>query len=349
MQNRLTNVKLKHVVQVGKIIFAISLIILVCLFVVVVVLFGWQAVFGPRIRPLTDRKFAAQSAASLERGQYLVEAVAHCTHCHSELDWDTPGTPPQPGKELAGRVWTLQGMPWLVSPNLTPDSETGAANWTDDMFARAIREGIGHDGRALFPTMPYQSYRYMSDEDVASIITYIRTVKPVRNILPKIKIPFPTNRLILSSPKPLSNSVPMPDIATPLKRGEYLVRISACSGCHTIQRYAQPVREMEFAGGFVFQTPLGVVASPNITPDPSGISYYDETIFLRVIRTGHVGARKLNPQMPWGYFRKMSDQDLTAIYAYLRTLKPIKHHVDNTEPPTYCKLCRQVHGFGNQN
>lgn len=91
------------------------------------------------------------------------------------------------------------------------------------------------------------------------------------------------------------------------------------------------------------------MAGGNITPDPSGISYYDEALFVRVMRTGQVEARKLNSFMPWGYFRNMTDEDLKVIFAYLRTLKPAQHRVDNTEAPTYCKLCRQKHGYGDRN
>lgn len=334
--------------RIWKRIIVVSLIILACLGLVVLSLFGWQPLWGAKTRPLTDRKFD-RTAARRERGRYLVEAVAHCPYCHSELDWSAAGAPPQLGKEMAGRIWKLQGMPWLVSPNLTPDLETGAASWSDDMLARSIREGIGHDGRALFTAMPYQYYRYMSDEDLASVVTYIRSIKPVHNILPKTEIPFPSNRLILHAPEPVTDSVPAPDISNPIMRGAYLVQIGTCGGCHTIQENGRATKDLEFAGGFIFQTPLGVLASANITPDPTGISYYDEALFISVLRTGHVGARKLNPEMPWGYFRNMSDEDLRAIYAYLRTLRPIKHAVDNTELPTYCRLCRQRHGLGDRN
>jgi len=75
----------------------------------------------------------------------------------------------------------------------------------------------------------------------------------------------------------------------------------------------------------------------------------NHSLFIEVIRTGKVKARLLSNAMPWGYFRNLSDDDLKAIFAYLRTLKPIKHRVDNTEPPTYCRLCRAKHGFGNMN
>ena len=106
---------------------------------------------------------------------------------------------------------------------------------------------------------------------------------------------------------------------------------------------------MDFAGGFVFALPTGVVASANITPDPSGISYYDEALFMRALREGKVGARQLNAAMPWWFYSRMTDEDLKSVFAFLQTLKPVKHQLDNTEPPTYCRLCKQKHGFGHTN
>ena len=102
------------------------------------------------------------------------------------------------------------------------------------------------------------------------------------------------------------------------------------SDCHTPEdQMHRPARGMEFAGGKRVE---GFPArSANLTPDPSGISYYDEELFLRVMRTGRVGARALNPQMPWWVFRNMSDDDLKSIFAYLRTVKPIRNRIDNSE------------------
>lgn len=95
--------------------------------------------------------------------------------------------------------------------------------------------------------------------------------------------------------------------------------------------------------------PWGRVASANLTSAPSGISYYNENIFLKVMRTGQVGARQLNPIMPFSFYRGMTDEDLSAIFAYVHQLPPVKHRVDNTLPPTYCKICKQRHGAGDQN
>ena len=106
---------------------------------------------------------------------------------------------------------------------------------------------------------------------------------------------------------------------------------------------------MDFAGGLIFDGPWGRVASANITPDPSGISYYDAELFKLAFQTGNVKARPLNQIMPWHDYAGMTDEDVTAIFDYLKTLKPVRHRVDNTEPPTHCKLCGQTHGGGQQN
>lgn len=323
-------------------------IIVVLLLSAITFITGWRPIVGAKARELTARRFEA-TPARLERGKYLSESVMGCFDCHSELDASKPGAPAVAGKLGAGRVWADQDFPWLVAPNITPDKETGAANWSDDALARAIREGIGHDGRALFPIMPYTNYRSMSDEDLASVIAYLRSIQPVRNDLPRTKVPFPLNFFIKNVPEPLSAAVPAPDLSTPLKRGEYLTRMASCNDCHTPMDKGQFIKGMDFAGGNVFKEPNGTVASANITPDPSGIPYYDEDLFVSMMRTGKVKARQLHPTMRWTIFQKMTDDDLKSMFAYLRTLKPIKHKVDNTEPPTYCKLCKQNHGLGSSN
>ena len=237
----------------------------------------------------------------------------------------------------------------IVAPNLTPDPETGAGTWTDDQLARAIREGIGHDGRPLFPTMPYQDFRKMSDEDLASIVVYLRSLPPVRRSLPKSEIIFPVKYLIRGVPQPLTTPVATQDLSDPIHRGKYLIAMAGCAGCHTPQVRGQSVPGMQLAGGFTLSGPWGSVATSNITPDASGIGYYDEALFLHVMKTGYVKARELSPIMPVFDFKNMTDDDLKAMFAYLRTLKPVKHRVDNTEPVSECRLCRMKHGGGKLN
>ena len=289
------------------------------------------------------------TVARLERGRYIVEGPAHCFQCHSEVDWQTPGAQPKQGKKGAGTIFVEDGMDWLVAPNITPDRETGAGNWTDEQFARAIREGIGHDGRRLFPMMPYMNFRQMSDEDLASVVVYLRSINPVRNVVPKTVLPEPIKGM-LPPHQPITSSVPGPDMSNQVERGKYLVTLGNCMMCHTpMNKQGQSLKQLAFAGGLRFKGPWGEVSSANISPDPSGISYYDEALFVKTLRTGQVGARKLSSIMPWGYFRNMTDEDLKAIFAYLRTVTPVQHRVDNTEEATTCEVCGGRHGFGDKN
>lgn len=328
----------------------IVLVILVLLIAGVTFTIGWRPFIGPKTRALTNRTFEA-TPARLERGRYLATSVCGCVACHSERDPNIAGMPPAADRLGGGTIFAegsdLPGR--VVAPNLTPDKETGAGNWTDDMFARAIREGVGHDGRALFPLMPYVNYRAMPDEDVASVIVYLRSLAPVKNSLPPTEIIFPVKYLMRGAPQPVTEPVAQPDVTDPVKRGAFLVRMASCADCHTPQDRGQPKPGFDFAGGLLFKTPEATVMAANITQDASGISYYYEALFVDAIRTGKVKARSLSPIMPWYFYRGMTDEDLKAMFAYLRTLKPVKHVVDNTEKPAACKLCGMTHGGGERN
>jgi hypothetical protein len=272
--------------------------------------------------------------------------------CHAPHDWTRHDAPIVPGMEGAGQELSavVQGLPGrIVAPNLTPDHQTGAGTWSDDTLARAIREGIGHDGRALFPMMPYEHFRSLPDEDLASIVVYLRSLPPVRHLLSQTQLAFPVKYLIRSVPQPLTGPVLPADLSSPVRRGAFLVNAAGCADCHTPKKMGQPIPGRDFSGGGVLKGPWGQVASANLTPDPSGIPYYDEDLFVHALRTGYVGARRLSQVMPWATFRNMTDGDLRAIYAYLQTLRPVSHRVDNTEPPSYCPIDKSWHGFGDRN
>ena len=311
---------------------------------------SWRPFIGPRARATTARTIE-RTPERLARGKYLAENVSGCMDCHTPHDWSLRESPLASGSLGAGEEIPLKDLPGkIVAPNITPDAETGAGTWTDDQLARAIREGVGHDGRALFDLMPYEHYRTMSDEDLASVIVYLRALPPVRHELPRTEMIFPVKYLIRNVPQPVTDSVPAPDLSTPLKRGAYLTNIAGCTDCHTpMDDHGQRLAGLGWAGGFVLEGPWGRVASANLTSDPSGIPYYNEKLFVDVIRTGQVQARPLNPIMPFAFYRGMTDQDLSAIFAYVHQLQPVKHRVDNTLPPSYCKVCKRRHGGGEQN
>ena len=325
-------------------------VLVVLLLVAITGTIGWRPFIGPRSRALTDRTFAS-TPQRVDRGRYLTENLLNCFACHSERDWTQHDAPLVSGTHGAGSPdFPLMDLPGDVNPpNITPDKETGAGTWTDDQLARAIREGIGYDGRALFPFMPYENFRYLSDEDLASVIVYLRSLAPVRRAVPRTELVFPVKYLIRAAPDPLTAPVPAPDTSTPVKRGDYLVTIGGCRDCHTPMHNGQRMTELDLAGGFFLRGPWGEVASANITQAPSGIPYYDEGLFINVMRTGWVKARRLTQIMPWWNLRGLSDADLKSIFAYVRTVPPVQHRVDNSKPPTACTRCGFTHGAGDEN
>jgi mono/diheme cytochrome c family protein len=304
----------------------------------------------PRMRPLTDRVFE-RTPERIARGKYLTEGVSQCFICHSERDWSKPGAPPIPEKKGGGQIISQDSIRLMVAPNITPDPETGAGTWTDDMLARAIREGIGHDGRALAGPMWYWAFANLSDEDLASIVVYLRTIPPVRNALPKRKLTIEQEREAMNGPTPITEPVLIREMTNSIERGRYLIDIADCAGCHSA--WEAPFNPGVFGGGNLLEEKGKRLErnlfSANITSDPSGIAYYDDSLFLETIRTGHVRARALDPVMPWVVFRNMNDDDLRAIFAFLRAQRHVRHIVDNSLEPTACNMCGQEHGEGEYN
>jgi mono/diheme cytochrome c family protein len=179
-----------------------------------------------------------------------------CLDCHSERDRAKHEATLLSGALGAGAVLPIMGFRGRIAPpNITPDRETGVGGWMDDQLARAIREGIGHNGQALFYLMPYQSYSHLSDEDLASVVVYLRSLKPIHHVVPPTQIPFPIDYLIRSAPQPITGPVPPPDLSTAARRGEYLVTIGGCDGCHTPRKKGKAVPGLEFGGGTSFKGP----------------------------------------------------------------------------------------------
>jgi mono/diheme cytochrome c family protein len=313
---------------------------------------GWQVILGPDARPVSSEKFEVTDAR-LARGKYLAEGPAACFHCHSEHDFSTPEYPILQAKKGAGWVMPIPELNNIASRNITPDIETGIGAWSDDEIARAIREGVRRDGTALFPVMPYLSFAKMDDEDVKSIVVYLRTIPAVKNVVPTRQLPGPLEYIVKTIPKPLTAPQPSHPVSTPEQRGEYLGTMASCGECHTAaDDQGLPLPGLAFAGGNKFNDPGQggkPVFSLNITSDPSGIAHYDESLFVEMIRSGRVPGRTVNHIMPLEFFRNMTDEDLKDLFAFIRSQPPVKHRVSNTDPPTACPVCNQTHGLGELN
>jgi hypothetical protein len=279
------------------------------------------------------------SPERIERGRYLYEVLADCDGCHSTHDETRFGRPVIAGKRGSGSVFPKEmGLPGDVAPpNITPDKETGIGNWTDGEKIRAIREGIGRDGRALFPMMPYPFYRSLSDRDVQSLVAYLNTMQPVRNVVPRTRLDFPVSLMIRAVPAPVEGPVPQPDPSDKIRYGEYLTRIAGCPECHSPMDRGRIVEEKLFAGGREFRTPAAVVVSANISPDPeTGIGRWSEPQFLdkfyQYKEYIEKGSPAVGPEgytlMPWLNLAQLPPADLGAIFAYLKTQRPVYNGVE---------------------
>lgn len=279
------------------------------------------------------------TAERIERGKYIFEQLADCAGCHSERNWEKFSAPVYDGRAGVGGPFPKEmGLPGkVVAPNLTPDPETGLGNWTDGEKIRAIREGISKDGRALFAFMPYTKYRDMSDEDVQSVVAYLNSLPPVKNRLPRTELDFPVNHLNKFAPAPVTKRVAAPDRNNKLKYGEYLVKVAGCIDCHSQLDKGEPIAGKEYAGGFEFNFPANSVRSANITPDEeTGLGKWSEDRFVAKFK-GYANMTYDNAPrmtqvnftlMPWMNMSQLSEQDLRAIYAFLRTVKPVHNPVE---------------------
>lgn len=304
---------------------------------------------GPATAPPLDI-VVEPTPERLKRGEYLFTTVADCEGCHSERDFSRFNGPVIAGRRGVGTALPLTEIPGkLWSANITPDKETGLGNWTDGEKIRAIREGVSKDGRALFPVMPYQNFRYMSDEDVYSLVAYMNTLPPVKNAVPKPEIDFPVSMLIKSAPRP-AGSVAAVNRGDKLPYGQYLVTMAGCAECHTPFEKGSPVAGMEFAGGHVFEMHGGPkVLSANITSDKAtGIGSWDLARFQERLAAyreyDRNGAPQVGPErftlMPWLNFSRLTDDDVEAIWEYIRRRPAISNMV-NTHPGTPADISRR--------
>jgi hypothetical protein len=218
----------------------------------------------------------------------------------------------------------------VYASNLTP---AGIAAYSDGELFRALTAGVTRDGRALFPIMPYTHYRDLAREDLEAVIAYVRRLPAVTNPVPAGKLMFPMSIIVRTIPTdadPPAHAPPRDDPAY----GRYVINAAACIHCHSQDDHGTPVKGMEYAGGVGFTLPDGSkVQSANITPDDdTGIGGWSREQFVQRFRAlggkrVPLAAGQANTPMPWTDYGGMSEDDLGAIYGFLRGVKPVKHKV----------------------
>ena len=308
--------------------------------VVGAVLLGWILSTWDRVYDdvPVPRLIASTDAAVIARGKYLVTGPAHCSNCHvgdiQEL------VRADGGEELpmkGGLEFPLGPIAVLYTANLTPDAETGIGRYSDGALFRMLRHNVKPDGRAsIAPLMPFAN---LADDDLIAIVSYLRSTAPVRNEVPPARWRL-FGKTIAALLRPaairpvVGHSPPMmaPAQQPTVERGSYLANsVANCMACHSpIDPATGELTGPAFSGNSRGERSMVdqsvVIRAPNLTPDATGVllKFADEDVWIGRFRAGRVIAASY---MPWGPYSRMTDDDLRAIYRYLKTLDPVANGV----------------------
>ena len=282
------------------------IVVVVILFVVSVAVVVISSVKLNRTYTIAQESLALTipaDAASIARGRHIVNAISVCTECHAA--------------NLSGSVMADVPPIRLVAPNLTRGRGGVGSTFSDADFVRAIRFGVGPDGKALI-VMPSDIFAHLSDVDLADLIAYVKSVPPVDNELPDTEV-RPLGRALVAAnqlppmPADLIDQTVHPPATLPvtatLAYGHYLATVAGCISCHGAG--------LSGSGG-----PLhGGPPSQNITP--TGIGKWSNSDFVHAIRTGtRPDGSRIATAMPWPAYARMTDTELAALLKYLRSAPP---------------------------
>ncbi len=317
-------------------VFKIVGYLLLIVIIGIVGLLAYVKLALPNVGDAEDIKVEA-TPERIERGRYLANHVTVCIDCHSKRDWTRFSGPITEGTfGMGGDLFDQKyGFPGAYyARNITP---AGITRYTDGELFRVITTGVDKEGKAMFPVMPYHNYGRMDEEDIKSIIAYIRTLAPIENKVPESTSDFPMSFIINTIPKK-AELTKMPGKSDVVNYGKYIANAAACIDCHTQVEKGQIIPELAFSGGREFSLGDGrVLRSANITPDmETGIGSWSKERFVELFKSRSDSATlhtKVDPtgyitMMPWTMYGGMDKEDLEAIYTYLRTMKPLKNTVE---------------------
>jgi mono/diheme cytochrome c family protein len=247
------------------------------------------------------------SEVAITRGEHLVKAIAGCTYCH--------------GENLGGlELLDDPAIMTVYASNLTAGAGGAGASFSNQEWVRAIRHGVGTDGKPLL-LMPAHQYNSLNDEDLAAILAYLRTLEPVDNEIPEPRIRLMGYVLALMEPvfvpaELIDHTAPPPAAVTPgvtAEYGAYLVELGDCRSCHGDELNGRPLPPM-----------LDEPPARNLTPGGQ-LAGWSEEDFIQMVRTGVTPAgQRLREPMAGvlTYLRRQTDNELAAIFLYLQSLPP---------------------------
>lgn len=293
------------------------------------------------------------SFSEIARGRYLTDA-GDCVACHTA----------DKGKPLAGGRPVDTPFGAIISPNITPDRETGIGAWSDEDFYRALHLGIDDEGKRLYPAFPYPFFTKLTREDVMAIRAYLNTIPAVKNERAPNKLSWPLNYRVLmrgwdwmyfepGTYQPDSNK------SAEWNRGAYLVEGAGhCGACHTPKNIAGANKDDERLLGNRLQNWF----APDLTGDKRigiGEWTHDEIVeYLKTGRNRHSGATGLMAEVIINSTSKLRDEDLRAIAIYLKEVAGSVATKTPSEPGEAvmnagaaifgdsCSACHQANGTG---
>lgn len=286
--------------------------------------------FEPGLPPQLAELKVPRDSAHVAQGAKIASLL--CKECHLN---------PETGRLTGNEMKELPPMfGKVVTYNLTKDSIHGIGAWTDGELYYLLRTGLRKDGSWAPPFMP--KFERVADDDLYSIIAWLRSDDPALTPDPH---EYPQNdyNLVckvlsntLFSPPPLPRTtIPLPNTANPVEEGRYLANdLLGCFHCHSsdMLKVDDQVPENSFgfyAGGVEMKNPEGkIVRTANLTPDPeTGIAWMTERQFIDAVKYGKNprGGMLSAPMTPR---TALSEQEVSAIFAYLKTVPPIKNAVD---------------------
>jgi cytochrome c553 len=247
---------------------------------------------------------------AIASGEQLIATRTPCMECH--------------GKDFGGGIVIGKSpveaamVGYWVAPNLTTGKGGVTRGFSAHDWDLAVRHGIRHDGQTS--SMPSEEFVKLSDHELSDIASAIQARPPVDRDLGKIRLGVVFSFLLATNPKMLAaygidhqkaHPVEPPSADDPVALGGHIAQ--SCTGCH----------QANYAGGKLQGDPnMPIVA--NLTPDSSGIKDWNEADFLKAMHEGvKPDGTKLKDAMPWRIYGKMGDEDLKAVWAFLRTLPPV--------------------------
>lgn len=257
----------------------------------------------------------AADSDTIARGEYLTR-IGNCAGCHT-----APG-----GEPFAGGLHLASPYGTFITPNITPDTQTGIGDWSAEDFWAAMHDGQRADGSPMYPACPYPSYTHVDRADIDAIYAYLAGRPAVRRANPPHDLDFPYRyRTLLNvwqtlyfEPGALAEAA---DQSPAWQRGRYLVEgLGHCNECHRARTTFGATDEAADAPGALIH---GWYAPPLADPSQAGLQDWplaDAAAFLRSGKREHAAMMGPMADVVFDSLQHLRAADARAMATYLKAL-----------------------------